>query len=49
MLESRAMIHSEFMFRVAPPLTMIVIVSVLAFVVTGLFMPLIKLISELSG
>ena len=49
MLEGQAMIHSEFVFRVAPPITMIFIVIVLAFVVTGLFMPLIKLITELSG
>ena len=49
MLEGQALIHSEFMFRAAPPLAMIFIVSLLAYVVVGLFMPLIKLITELSG
>jgi type II secretory pathway component PulF len=49
MLEGQAMIHSEFVFRAAPPLTMIFIVTVLAYIVLGLFMPLIKLITELSG
>lgn len=49
MLEGQALIHSEFVFRAAPPLTMIFIVIVLAYIVLGLFMPLIKLITELSG
>lgn len=49
MLEGQAMIHSEFVLRVAPPMTMILVVVLLGFVVTGLFMPLIKLITGLSG
>jgi type II secretory pathway component PulF len=49
MCEGRAMIDSEFVFRVAPPFTMIFILAVLGFIVTGLFMPLMKLINELSG
>ncbi|MBI3466105.1 MAG: type II secretion system F family protein [Planctomycetes bacterium] len=49
MLESQAMVHAELVFRTAPPLTMIVIVVFLGFVVTALFMPLLNLISSLSG
>jgi type II secretory pathway component PulF len=49
MMEGQAMIHSEFVFRAAPPLTMFFIVAALGYIVVGLFMPLIKLITELSG
>ena len=49
MLESQAMVHAELLLRIAPPLTMIMIVVLLGFVVTALFMPLLKLINSLSG
>ncbi len=49
MSEGQAMIHAEFVLRAAPPLTMIFILVLLGFIVIGLFMPLIKLITELSG
>ena len=49
MCEGRAIIDSELVFRIAPPFTMAFILFVLGFIVTGLFMPLLKLITELSG
>jgi general secretion pathway protein F len=49
MLEGQALISAEFVFRLAPPLTMILIVTVLGFVLTGLFAPLMTLIHELSS
>jgi type II secretory pathway component PulF len=49
MAEGQAMTHAEFMFRAAPPLVMIFIVLLLGYIVLALFMPLLKLITELSG
>ena len=49
MLEGRVMLHAEFVFRVAPPLTMILILLLLSFVVLAMFLPLFSLLNALSG
>jgi general secretion pathway protein F len=49
MLEGKATLHAEFLFRVAPPLTMILLVFLLGFVVMALFLPIIGIINALSG
>ena len=49
MLEGRAMLHAEFVFRVAPPLMMILIVLLLGYVVVALFLPLLNIMTQISG
>ena len=49
MFEGRARLHTTFVMAVVTPLAFIVVVWGLGLLVIGLFMPLIKLITELSG
>jgi type IV pilus assembly protein PilC len=49
MIESQARVRAEFTTRAAPPITMIMIVISLGFIVTALILPMFKLITELSG
>lgn len=47
--ESQARVHGTLVTAVLPPVLVVCCVVLVSFLVTGLFMPLIKLITELSG